>query len=50
MKNKVFFFGNFEDEALTQPGTTFRANNGGEAPAGAVTRVLASDLDSESAT
>jgi hypothetical protein len=30
---------------LTQPGTTFRANQGGEAAAGAVTRVLASDLD-----
>ncbi len=28
VKNKVFFFGNFENEALTQPGTTFRANHG----------------------
>ncbi len=45
VKNKVFFFGNFENEALTQPGTTFRANQGGEAVAGSVTRVLASDLD-----
>jgi hypothetical protein len=44
LRNKAFFFGNFEDEELTRPGTTFRANNGGETPAGAVTRVLASDL------
>ncbi len=45
MKNKVFFFGNFEKEALTQPATSFRANNGGETTVGNVTRVLASDLD-----
>ncbi len=44
VRNKVFFFGNIEDEALTQPGTTFRANSGGEPVAGSVTRVLASDL------
>lgn len=44
VRNKLFFFGNFEDESLTQPGTTFQANNGGETPAGSVTRVLASDL------
>ncbi len=44
LRNKIFFFGNIEDEALTQPGTTFRANNGGEPIAGSVTRVLASDL------
>jgi hypothetical protein len=44
VRNKAFFFGNFEDEELTRPGTTFRANNGGETPAGSVTRVLASDL------
>jgi hypothetical protein len=44
VKNKAFFFGNFEDESFTQPGTTFRANRGGEAAAGSVTRVLASDL------
>ncbi len=43
--NKLFFFLNFEDEELTQPGTTFRANNGGEPVEGNVTRVLASDLD-----
>ena len=48
-KNKAFFFFNVEDEALTEPGTTFRANNGGEAVAGGVTRVLASDLNNLSA-
>ena len=30
VKNRLFFFGNYEDETLTQPGTTFRANTGGE--------------------
>jgi hypothetical protein len=44
-RNKMFFFGNFEDEAFVQPGTTFRANLGGEPVGGSVTRVLASDLD-----
>lgn len=44
-KNKAFFFFNVEDESLTEPGTTFRANNGGEAAVGGVTRVLASDLN-----
>ena len=44
-KNKAFFFFNVEDEALTEPGTTFRANTGGEPVGGGTTRVLASDLD-----
>jgi outer membrane receptor protein involved in Fe transport len=44
-RNKAFFFFNVEDEALTEPGTTFRANTGGQAAAGGVTRVLASDLN-----
>jgi hypothetical protein len=44
-RNKSFFFANFENEALTQPGTTFRANTGGQPVAGNTTRVLASDLD-----
>jgi hypothetical protein len=43
--NKVFFFANYENEDYNQPGTTFRANLGGEAAAGGVTRVLASDLN-----
>ena len=46
IKNKLFFFGSFEDDTQTSPGTTFRANNGGEAAVGSVTRVLASDLNS----
>lgn len=48
-KNKLFFFFSYENENLTQPGTTFRANNGGEAVSGNTTRVLASDLDALSA-
>ena len=45
LKNKLFFFLSYEDDAITQPGTTFRANNGGETVGGNVTRVLKSDLD-----
>ena len=44
-RNKLFFFTNFEDEGFTQPGTTFRANTGGETVGGNITRVLATDLD-----
>jgi hypothetical protein len=49
VKNKLFFFFNIEDEANTQPGTTYRANSGGEPVQGNTTRVLASDLDALSA-
>lgn len=45
IKDKLFFFASFEDEKTTEPGTTFRANNGGEPIGGNVTRVLASDLN-----
>ena len=45
VKNRLFFFGNMEGEKFVQPGTTFRANRGGESAVGSVTRVLASDLD-----
>ncbi|MFN3874203.1 MAG: TonB-dependent receptor, partial [Ignavibacterium sp.] len=45
VQNKLFLFVNFEDDKLTQPGTTYRANLGGEPEGGNVTRVLASDLD-----
>ncbi len=45
VKNKLFFFASAEDENYTQPGTTFRANAGGEPVGGNVTRVRASDLD-----
>ncbi|AMY12557.1 hypothetical protein LuPra_05834 [Luteitalea pratensis] len=44
-KNKAFFFFNVEDESLTQPGTTWRANNGGEPAGSGITRVLKTDLD-----
>ena len=36
VKNKLFFFANYEDEALTQPGTTFTANAGGEPVGGSI--------------
>jgi outer membrane receptor protein involved in Fe transport len=49
VKNRLFFFGNAEKEETEQPGTTFRANRGGETPAGSVMRVNASDLDALSA-
>lgn len=42
--NRLFFFFSYEDEETSRPGTTFRANNGGETAAGSVTRVLATDL------
>ena len=45
VKNKLFFFGNYENELDSRPATTWRANNGGEAVTGQVTRVLKSDLD-----
>jgi outer membrane receptor protein involved in Fe transport len=45
IKNKLFFFASYEDDGLTQPGTTWTANAGGEAIEGTKTRVLASDLD-----
>ncbi len=44
--NKLFFFVNFEDDNLTQPGTTFIARPDTLTPIGGnVTRVLKSDLD-----
>jgi hypothetical protein len=45
LRNKLFFFGNYEDELESRPATTFRANLGGEPAAGSVTRVLKTDLD-----
>ena len=47
--NKLFFFGSGEGEKFKQPGTTFRANAGGESVGGSTTRVLKSDLDTLSA-
>ncbi len=45
IKDKLFFFGSFEDDGITEPGTNFTANTGGQTPAGNTTRVLQSDLD-----
>ncbi|MEX2157411.1 MAG: carboxypeptidase regulatory-like domain-containing protein [Gemmatimonadales bacterium] len=45
IRNRLFFFASFENDGQTQPGTTFRANTGGETVGGNITRVLASDLD-----
>lgn len=44
IKNKLFFFASYEKDDLSQPGTTFRANTGGETVGGGITRVLESDL------
>ncbi|HXK11490.1 MAG TPA: carboxypeptidase regulatory-like domain-containing protein [Vicinamibacteria bacterium] len=45
LKDKLFFFGSYENDKFTQPGTTFVANSGGQTVGGNTTRVLASDLD-----
>ncbi|HUQ87772.1 MAG TPA: carboxypeptidase regulatory-like domain-containing protein, partial [Vicinamibacterales bacterium] len=44
VKNKLFVFGNFENEKDARPLYSFRANSGGETVGGNVTRVLASDM------
>ena len=49
VKNKLFVFGNFENEKDARPLYTFRANNGGEPVGGNITRVLASDATNLSA-
>src|SRR5439155_1005788 len=45
IRNRLFFFGSYENDGQTGPGTTFLANNGSQPDSGNVTRVLASDLD-----
>ena len=45
VRNKLFVFGNYENEEDKRPLHTFRANTGGEPIVGSVTRVLASDLN-----
>jgi len=45
IRNRLFFFGSFENDGQTQPGTTFLANTGSQTVGGNITRVLASDLD-----
>ncbi len=45
LKNKLFFFVNYEDDQIESPLTTLVANTGGQTPGGNITRVLKSDLD-----
>jgi hypothetical protein len=49
VRNKLFVFGNYENEEDDRPLNTFRANAGGEPVGGSITRVLASDLTALSA-
>ncbi|MGE3519671.1 MAG: carboxypeptidase regulatory-like domain-containing protein [Vicinamibacterales bacterium] len=49
LRNRLFAFGSYERQNDTRPLVTFRANQGGEAVGGSVTRVLASDLTALSA-
>ncbi|NBU38665.1 MAG: TonB-dependent receptor, partial [Actinobacteria bacterium] len=46
IQNKLFYFLSYETDALTEPGTTFRAAEPGEASAGQVTRVRRTAMDS----
>ena len=45
IKDKLFFYVNYEGDKTTQPGTSFTANPGSAPVTGNMTRVLASDLD-----
>jgi len=45
IRDKLFFFANYENDAQTAPATTFTANTGSQTVAGNTTRVLASDLE-----
>lgn len=45
VKDRLFFFLNYENEGLKEPGTNFRANTGTEEVTGNTTRVLRSDLE-----
>lgn len=44
VRNKLFFFANYEGDGFKTPGTTFLANTGGQPVGGNTTRVLASDM------
>jgi hypothetical protein len=46
IKNKLFFFVNYDEDKTTQPGTYFTANPGGAAATGNMTRVTVSSMDS----
>ncbi|MEI6739248.1 MAG: carboxypeptidase regulatory-like domain-containing protein [Gemmatimonadaceae bacterium] len=45
IRNKLFFFVNYDEDALNLPATTYTANTGTQPITGNVTRVLQSDLD-----
>ena len=49
VKNKLFVFGNYENEEDKRPLTTFLPNAGGQPVGGSITRVLGSDLTTLSA-
>jgi hypothetical protein len=44
IKNKLFFFVNYESDGNTRPGTTFLPNTGSQTVGGNTTRVLESDV------
>ncbi len=46
LRNKLFFFLSYENDANTFPATSYTANDGTQSPTGTVTRVLRTDLDS----
>ena len=45
LRDRLFFYFNWEDDGNIAPGTTFLANTGGQTVAGNTTRVLESDLN-----
>lgn len=44
-KDRLFFFFSYEDEKLSEPGTSLTARQANQTPGGSVSRVLQSDLD-----
>ncbi len=46
IRDKMFFFINYEKELNIEPGTSYQANDGTQPVGGNITRVLAKDLDS----
>ena len=46
IRNKLFFFVNYEDDGLERPGSQFVPNTGGQTVEGNTTRVLESDITS----
>ena len=44
VKNRMFVFGSYEDEADARPLSSFRTNSGGEPVGGNITRVLTQDM------